>query len=196
MLPGGSAKEIALLKEQPFIIGMNDRLWEGRPDGWVQIAGSPSLKRISVNSSNGMIWAITTSNDIIAFNPANGAWMPDPVDGKGKDICALGGKVYVIGNDDHIWQGGGPSGWGRIPGEGRGQAYRHRSHDRHYLGDRHERRDMGPQRQRRLERASVERRWEGPADLQRYPYIIGSDNGVWQSAGANGWEHLNAVEAT
>jgi len=28
------------------------------------------------------------------------------------------------------------------------------------------------------------------------PYIIGSDDGVWQSAGANGWQHLNVVEAT
>ena len=196
VLPGGSAKEIALVKEQPFVIGMNDRLWEGRADGWVQIAGSPLLRRISVNSSNGIIWAITVTNDIIAFNPANGAWMPDPVGGKGKDICALGGQTYVIGNDDHIWQGGGPSGWGRIPGEGKGKriAIDRKTGTIWVIGM-----DDGIWAHNGSGGWN-EHPWNGVGkDLQIFngtPYIIGSDDGVWQRAGAIGWQHINVVEAT
>jgi hypothetical protein len=175
---------------------MNDRLFEGRTDGWFQVPGSPSLKRISVNHSNGMIWGITTTNAIVRLNSTTGQWFNDPAGGKGKDICSRNNTCYVIGMDDYIWEGGGPSGWGRIAGEGKakrialdpvnGPLWVIGMNDGIWSYDGNGGWNEHP--------------WEGRGkDVLSHtgtPFIIGSDDNVWQSAGAAGWNHLNVVEGS
>ena len=196
VLPGGSAKEIALVKEKPYIIGMNDALWEGRPDGWFQVTGSPALKRIAVNPSNGLIWGLTPTHGIISFNVSHNLWKPDPAGKKAKDICAWEGGVCIIGLDDRIYEGGPGSDWKLLPGDGtakriavdaaNGQLWVIGMNDGiwSYAGSAgwNEHPEQG--------------RGKDLLVFQHSPFVIGTDDNIWQSAGAAGWNHLNVVEAT
>jgi len=195
VLPGGNAREIALVKEKPYIIGMDNRLYEGRPDGWLPVPGSPLLKRISVNAADGIIWVIMNGDYIASYNPTNGGWISDSVGGKGTDICAREGTVYVIDAEGYVWSGSGHGGWGRIAGEGKAKRIaldpvsgplwaidlgaRIKSYDGSGGWIEHPQNGMG---------------YDILSHKQK-PFVIGLDHGVWNSAGINGWNHINVVEA-
>ena len=194
VVPGGSAKEIALVKEKPYHIGMNDTLFEGRPDGWVPVPGSPALKRISVNPSNGILWCITPNNGIVSYNPSSAAWTPDPAGGKAKDICAWEGGVFLIGLNDHIYRSV-PGGWAPLPGEGTakriavdagsGKLWVIGMNDGIWSYNGNGGWNEHPQ----------EGRARDIVVHKGKPYVIGTDYNVWQSVGAAGWAQINVVES-
>jgi hypothetical protein len=194
VVPGGHAKEVALVKEKPYYVGLDGVLHEGRPDGWVVVAGSPVLKRLSVNQSNGDIWCLTPSNGITRYSAPNNSWTPDPTGFKAKDICAWEGGVFAIGLDDFIFKKG-TNGWTLLPGDGKakriaidadsGQLWVIGMNDGiwSYVGS----------------AGWNEHPWEGRGkDIVVHkgkPYVIGMDFNVWQSVGAAGWSQINVVEA-
>jgi len=194
VVPGGRAKEIALVQEKPYHIGMNDTLFEGRPDGWVPVPGSPSLKRISANPSNGVIWCITPNNSIVSYSPSSNLWTPDPAGGKAKDICAWEGGVFIIGLNDHIYKSG-PGGWAPLPGEGTakriavdpgsGKLWVIGMNDGIWSYNGNGGWNEHPH----------EGRGKDIVVHKGKPYVIGTDFNVWKSVGAAGWAQINVVES-
>ena len=188
----GRAKEIALIGQKPYVIGTDDRLWEGRPEGWFAVSGSPLLKRIAVDASTGMLWALRSAGGALVLNPATNVWTE--AGGTWKDICAANGVPYVIGLNDRIYRGAGPQGWVPLPGEGRAKRIA-----------------VDPATNTLWVVGMNDGIWwhagggnwgEHPEDgrardimiFRGTPYVVGFDYGVWRSAAENGWHRLNVVE--
>lgn len=193
--PGGAAREIVLVLEKPYVIGTDGRLWEGSLSGWVKVPKSPELRRITVDPSIRLIWAITTDHDIVMFDPIAKVWKTRGDGGKGKDICAKSGVVHVIGMDDRVWKTVGGSGWEPLPGDGVGKriAIDHQTGTIWVIG-------MNDGIWAHAGGGNWGEHAGGGVGIdiqihQGTPYIIGSDRGLWRSAGAGGWERLNVVEA-
>ena len=193
--PGGAGREIALVQQTPYVIGTDGRLWAGKPSGWSEVTASPELQRITVSETSGLLWAITKNNDIVMFDPVGNFWKSRGDGGKGKDICAANGVLYVIGMNDHVYRNTGAFGWAPLPGDGVGLRIAvDRLTDTVWVigwnngiwahaggGDWGEHPGGGVGTDIRIHNGT--------------PYIVGSDHGLWRSAGAAGWERLNVVEA-
>ena len=193
--PGGAGREVALVLQTPYVIGTDGRLWEGTSSGWVQAPNSPELRRITVDATSRRLWAITEEFDVVMFDPVAKVWKSRGDGGQGKDICAANGVVHVIGMDDHVWKSTGASGWERLPGEGVGLriaidrltgtiwmiGWTNGIWAHSGGGDWGEHAGGGVGTDIRIHQGT--------------PYIVGSDHGLWRSAGAAGWERLNVIEA-
>jgi hypothetical protein len=190
--PNGSGKEIALIGQKLYVIGTDDRLWEGRPDGWYPMSGSPLLKRITADATTGKLWALRSAGGALVLNPATNVWTE--AGGIAKDICAANGVPYLIGMDDKVYRGAGAEGFVPLPGEGRAKRIA-----------------IDPSTNTLWVVGMNDGIWshagggnwcEHPGDGRARditvfcgtPYIIGSDYGIWQSVGENGWYRLNLVE--
>ena len=162
---------------------------------WSEVTDSPELQRITVSETSGLLWAITMDNDIMMFDPVGNFWKSRGDGGKGKDICAANGVLYVIGMDDHVYRNTGAFGWAPLPGDGAGLRIAvGRLTDTVWVigwnngiwahaggGEWGEHPGGGVGTDIRIHNGT--------------PYIVGSDHGLWRSAGAAGWERLNVVEA-
>jgi Peptidase family M23 len=192
--PVGSAKEVVLLGAKPYLIGMDDRIWEGQTTQWARLPNSPSCMRIAADPSDGRIWAVTLDGRIMSLHLGQSPWIEHAGGGRAKDICVRNSRPYVIGMDDKIWQSQGPDGWSPLPGEGKGKRIA-----------------IDPQNGKLWVVGMNDGVWshsgsgnwvEHPhggraKDLfihRGTPYIIGLDNALWRSVGTNGWFRMNVVE--
>src|SRR5262249_27388886 len=120
--PSGTAKEGAVYVQKPYLIGSDDKIWEGLPNTWAALAGSPACLRAAVDSRNGHVWVVALDSRILSYDPASRTWTEHPGHGKAKDICINAGSVpYVIGSDDRIYKSIGANGWQALPGAGTGK---------------------------------------------------------------------------
>lgn len=191
--PSGLAKEIDVYGQKPYVIGSDDRLWEGTPAGWVPVGGSPLCKRIAIDQAMGTVWAVASNNHIFSFTPATKVWKEHPGGGLGKDICAHAGTPYIIGMDDHVWESVGAFGWTSL-GDGQGKRITIDSGNGtlwvigmndgiwSHLGGGNWSEHAGGGRAKDIQ------------IHQHVPYVRGMDDGLWQSAGAYGWQRLNLIE--
>jgi hypothetical protein len=114
--PGGAAQRLAVRGSKPYAIGSNNHIWEGKPDGWFMLAGSPKCKRLALDPGNGMPWVVREDDHIAHFNPVSKAWVEHPGQGRAKDICVANGTPYVIGSNDMIYKSLGAAGWQQLTG--------------------------------------------------------------------------------
>lgn len=108
--PGGAALRLAVRGTKPYLIGTDKRIWEGRPDGWFPLPGSPVCKRLALDPASGTPWVVRDDKRILRFDLAQQAWLQHAGGGLAKDICISNGKAFVIGDDDKIWKSAGPAG--------------------------------------------------------------------------------------
>ena len=192
--PGGSAKELAVLGQKPYLIGMDNKVWEGLSDHWAPINGSPNTRRVSLDRSTGKLWVVTSDAKIMSFTPSSKAWVEHPGGGLAKDICAYQGVPYVIGMDDRIWRSAGANGWQALPGQGKAKkiAIDHQAGKLWVIGMNdgiwsHE--GNGNWKEH-----AHEGRGKDIFVHDNLPYVIGLDDGLWRSAGKYGWQKLNLIE--
>jgi hypothetical protein len=114
--PGGQAKGIAIQHEKPYLIGMDDHIFEGLPNGWFRMDGSPTSKRICTDPTTGALWIVSTAGRIYHYALRSQSWVEHPGDGRAKDICISSGVAHVIGLDDRVWKSAGANGWSQLPG--------------------------------------------------------------------------------
>jgi hypothetical protein len=191
----GIAKGIAVHGSQPWLIGTDDKVWEGKSTRWAPVPGSPSVKRIAIDASSGKLWCITSSNAIKSFDPGTRSWQTHPGSGKGRDICAHDGVPYVIGTDAQIYKSAGAAGWTLLPGGGFGKriSVDTKSGKLWVIGNNdgifayHGANGWA-------EHAHQGRAREIFVHEGR-PYIIAlQGDALWRSAGAAGWHRMNVVE--
>ena len=192
--PAGVAKEVAVRAQKPYLIGMDDKIWEGLPNKWAVLPGSPTCKRVTVDGSSGKVWVVAMDNRIFSFDPATKAWKEHAGNGKAKDICIHNAVPYLIGMDDKIYKSKGANGWEPLPGQGKGKriAVDAANGKLWVIGM-----DDG------IWSHSGNGNWaEHPGKGKAkdifvqpgLPYVIGMDNGIWKSAASAGWQKLNLVE--
>lgn len=191
--PGGSAGLVRKAAGKPWLIGDDARLWHGEPNGWFPVAGSPQLKRIAVDLQGDVVWAITSTN--IVRKLAGGQWSQPPGNGAGKDICADQGKAWVVGMDNAAYVTT-ASGWVRLSGPSPSLA--------RIAVDRASQTLWAVAVDGRIySRGGRVRLWtEHPgggrakeiAVFAGKAYVIGLDDGIWKSAGANGWQRLTVIQ--
>ena len=116
--PGGVAKDIVVYGTHPHIIDSDQRVLEGRTNGWFPVPNSPLCTRLAIDATNyGQLWALSTEGRVFRY-PGLGSWIEPVGDGRGKDICIAAGVVHVIGaSDDRIWKNVGAGGWQQLPGD-------------------------------------------------------------------------------
>lgn len=192
--PTGSAKEVAVRGEKPYLIGIDDRIWEGLSNGWFPVSGSPNCKRITVDATSGKLWVIDHDNRILSYNPSTGNWVKHPQDGQAKDICVLKGVPHVIGTDDRIWKSVGQNGWAQLPGEQKGKSIAaDEQRDTLWIVGMND----------KIWSYNGDGTWkENPAEglvkdivvFRGIPYTIRFGDSLWQSIGKFGWVKLNLVE--
>jgi hypothetical protein len=191
--PGGSAQQVRKAGGKPWLIGGDGKLWRGEPDGWFAVAGSPLLKRIAVDMQADAVWVIDSANLVRKY--AAGQWSQPPGNGAGKDICVDDGTAWVVGMDDRAYTSTG-NGWTKVSGAG--PALKRIAVDRAsntlwaLATD-----------GRVVSRGGRVTSWtEHPgggrgkeiAVFAGIPYVIGLDDGLWKSAGANGWSRLTVLQ--
>lgn len=194
--PGGAAQEVVLLGGQPYLIGMDNRVWQGQATQWVALPNSPGCKRIAADPSDGRLWVVTLDDRIMSLQLGQSPWIEHAGGGRAKDICVRGSRPYVIGSDDRIWRSEGPNGWSPIPGAGKGKRIAMDPQNGKLwvvgMNDGVWSRSSGGQ--------WIEHPHGGRAkDLfihRGIPYILGTDDALWRSVGANGWFRINVVEPT
>lgn len=115
--PGGVAKRIVVYGTHPHVIGSDQRVFEGRTNGWFPVPNSPLCTRLAVDATNyGQLWALSTEGRVFRY-PGLGSWIEPAGDGRGRDICIAAGVVHVIGDSDgRIWKHTG-SDWQQLPGD-------------------------------------------------------------------------------
>jgi hypothetical protein len=192
--PLGSAKEIALRGQKPYIIGMDDKIWEGLPNGWSPVSGSPTCKRLTVDATSGRLWMVALNTRIWSYNPPTGSWAEHPGGGSAKDICVLKGVPHIIGMDSRVWKSASLNSWTPLPGAGMGKRIAcDNDNDKLWIVGMND----------GIWSHDGDGNWtEHPGGgiaidifiYQSTPYIVGSDNGLWKSAGKFGWQELNLVE--
>jgi hypothetical protein len=193
--PGGAGKEIAVHGSKPYIIGMDDRIFEGLPSQWAPLRSSPACMRVTVDAASGAVWVVTLDSRIMTFQVSGHRWIEHAGGGRAKDICLHNGIPYIIGLDDKIWKSVGPNGWTPLPGQGKGKRIA-----------------VNPE---------TGRLWVvglndgifgnviGTGDWREHPgggrakdlffykrrlFIKGMDRGIWRGAGEFGWHRLNLIE--
>ena len=192
--PKGSAKEVAVRGQKPYVIGMDDKIWEGLPTKWQVLSKSPTCRRVTIDGANGKVWVVALDNRILSFDPGPKTWTEHPGGGKAKDICVYNSIPYILGMDDRVYKSKGANGWGALPGQGKGKriAVDAANGKLWVVGM-----DDG------IWSSTGNGNWtEHPAkgkarDLfvhASLPYVIGTDDGLWRSVGAAGWQKMNIVE--
>jgi hypothetical protein len=191
--PGGVARSVRKSAGKPWLIGDDGKLWRGETNGWFPVANSPALQRIAVDAQGDAVWAIDSSSVIRRYQA--GSWNQPPGGGLAKDICVHNGKAWVVGTDDAPYQST-STGWVKVAGTS--PALKRIAVDESngtlwtlaINGSIHS-------------RGSGASQWvEHPGggigkEIAAYagvPYLIGTDDGMWKSAGAAGWKSLVVVQ--
>ena len=192
--PGGLAKEVVARGSKPYVIGMDDKIWEGLSTGWVVLPSSPTCARLALDQSNGKVWVVTLANRIFSFDPGPRTWTEHPGGGRAKDICVRNGAPTIIGMDDEIFASAGANGWSAHPGPGKGKRIAVDDASGKlwvvgmndgmwsYAGSGNWSEHPGGGRAKEI------------AVHGGLPYVIGMDDGIWKSIGTAGWWRLNLVE--
>ena len=192
--PNGLAKEVTVRGQKPYLIGTDDKIWEGLPNNWAPLPGSPACTRVTVDGPSGKVWVVALDNRILSFDPATKAWTEHPGGGKAKDICVHNGVPYLLGMDDHVYRSKGANGWGALAGQGMGKriAVDAANGKLWIIGMNDGIWSYGGNGE------WAEHPGGGKArDVFVHaglPYVIGTDDGLWKSAAAAGWQRLNLVE--
>ena len=192
--PGGLAKEVVARGSKPYVIGMDDQIWEGLSTGWVVLPSSPTCARLALDQSNGKVWVVTLANRIFSFDPGPRTWTEHPGGGRAKDICVRNGAPTIIGMDDEIFTSAGANGWSAHPGPGKGK--------RIAVDDASGKLWVVGMNDGIWSYAGSGNWSEHPGggrakDIALHgalPYVIGMDDGIWKSIGTAGWWRLNLVE--
>lgn len=192
--PKGLALGLAVKGSKPYIIGSDKLIWEGKPNGWFKVAGSPPCKRLTLDRSTGKLWVVAENSRIYSYTPKTKKWAEPFAGGKAKDIAAFGGQPYVIGMDDAIWTSNGNGGLAPFPGKGKGKriAIDHDNGQVWVIG-------MNDGIWKHVSKGNwselpLEGRGKELAVYDGVPYVIGLDSGLWQSYAPNGWLRLNLVQ--
>lgn len=191
--PGGTARSVRKAAGKPWLIGDDGKLYRGETNGWFPVTGSPSLLRIAVDAQDDDVWVIDGSSVIRRYH--GGAWIQPPGGGMGKDICIRNGKAWVVGMDDAPYRSV-TTGWVRLTGpspvlkriavdDASGTLWALSADGRIHS------------------RATNEPSWtEHPgggiareiAVHAGVPYVIGTNDGIWRSAGPAGWKPLVVLQ--
>lgn len=193
--PNGSAREVCVVDEQPFLIGDDGRLWRGLSSGFVGVAGSTQLLRIAADHAGNKVWCIEADHRVVSFSTATGRWERHPGDGWAADIAVVGGVPHVIGRNKQIYRSVGAGGWAHFSsGEGKRIAADPETGALAVIGndDGIYRYQGGNWNEHPGEGKARELAWFGDLLIV---VGIGDDHGLWRSLGANGWRRLNAIEA-
>jgi hypothetical protein len=154
------------------------------------------VKHFAVSPS-GAVWVVMTDTNIRTTSdrlPQRGIFFDVDPGGQAKIIALQGEKPYVIGTDDHVWEGL-PSGWKKMdtspkclkictdPAAGTLWGVTLDGRICHYVGHTD---------------TWVEHPGGGKAKdiciASGVAHVIGLDDRVWKSAGANGWSQLPGTQ--
>lgn len=191
--PGGSARLVRKAGGKPWLVGDDYRLWRGESNGWFAVSGSPLLKRIAVDLQADTVWVIDGAN--LVRKCTVGRWSQPPGNGSGKDICVVNGKAWIVGMDNAAYVST-TTGWSKLSNAG--PALKRIAVDRASQALWALATDG-----RILSRGGRIAHWtEHPgggrgkeiAVFAGTPYVIGLDDGIWKSAGANGWKRLALIQ--
>jgi hypothetical protein len=193
VVPDGRARRLAIHGEHPYVIGADNRIWEGLPNGWVPLPHSPNCIDIAV-MNNGTVYVVTNDFRLRRWDPAHQEW-PEPIGaGPATGVCAAN-SLYIIGSDSRVRQWNQvAAGWTIVPGAPPAKAI---------AADPVNDALWVVQPDGRIVRRDARLTWrEYPGDgvaldilvWKGTPYVIGSDHGLWRGVGKNGWYRMNLVE--
>ena len=191
--PQGSGSQIAVFGDKPYVIGDNGRLWEGLPDGWVQVDGSPPLRHVAIDSSNGRLWVIDTDARVWS-RPPNGNWVPHPGDKRAAHLCVSAGVPYIaIANDNTIWRSVGVNGWVPLGGTGKAKRLAANPSDGRLwaIGLNDNVYSYNGTDRWRLHGRQI--RATALALHAGIPYVIADEDEIYKSEGSYGWLRLSTV---
>ncbi len=188
--PGGQGKEVALFGEKPYVIGMDNKIWEGLPDGWHPIANSPTCAHFAVNPKDGSIWVVSTSGSVAHFH--GGTW--NTIQGiQAIDICIGGSEVFAIDSENRVRKHLG-LGWTAVPGDQKGVRIAGESNGRLWV--------VAPDNKiMYLNNGGT--KWNeygggGKAKdialFQGNPFVISTGNHLWSGVANWGWFRLNIIQ--
>jgi len=190
---GGVASSVRRWNSAAWVIGTDKKVWKSSATGWTPLVDPSTAARIAVDASNNSVWSLDANRRIRHHN--GNAWVEFvPNGGEGKDLAVRAGVPYVVGMDDEIYKGG-ASGWHKLPGaspkmkriaidESNGTLWAIALDGRI------------------LSRPANQSSWtEHPgggigkaiAVHGGKPYVIGTNDAIWKSAGAAGWSMLSVL---
>lgn len=92
---GGRAKDIAVNRSVPYVVGLDNNIWYLNGSRWQKYSGSQNASTISINSSNGYPVIVKNDSKIFFFNGTT--WIEFASGGKAIDAAGQGGTAYAIG---------------------------------------------------------------------------------------------------
>ena len=119
--PGdGRAKDIAVYNGVPYLIGMDDAVYEGSNGKFFEkLPGGSKGKKIYCDNKTGKVWVIGLDDKIYSFNGKH--FIEYPGDGRAKEIAVYDGVPYLIGMDDAVYEGSNGKFFEKLPGGGKGK---------------------------------------------------------------------------
>jgi Peptidase family M23 len=191
----GLAKWIALKGEQPYIVGSDNRVWEGTPTQWVPLPGSPEVRRMAFDDLTGWLWVVTTGGAVKSFRPGTRSWHSHAGGLAALDVCSFNGVPFAVGIDQRVRRSLGADGWELLPGAGRakrisvfeetGKLWVVGSDDGVYAYQ------GNGQWNQHAHGAKAREIFV----FRGRPFIVArDDDSLWRSAGTAGWARVNVVE--
>jgi CubicO group peptidase (beta-lactamase class C family) len=190
---GGLALQVRKAAGKPWVIGMDGKLWRGEPNGWVALSSTVGFTRLDVDEEDDAVWAIDSQGRVRRFRGNTVAVLPaiaSPI-----DLCVNKGRCWIVGPGQAIWTHG-SDGWVRLPGSSpflRRVAVDRSSGELWALGI-----DNSIFRYDSRNDSWIQHAGGGKgkeiAVHRGLPYVIGMDDGIWRSAGANGWQRLELIQ--
>lgn len=185
---GGHSVRKGLTK--PWVIGANDMLWRGEPNGWVQVAGSPTLARIAVDVGDESVWTVAATDGRVR-RLHGGRWSDVLGEHRALDLCVHNGRAWMVEKESRAVFAHRGGGWTRLSGS---SPFLNRVAVDEVGGTLWALAIDG----RIFHRAAGTENWTEHAGgkvkeitvHRGTPYVIGMDDGLWKSVGANGWVPL------
>jgi hypothetical protein len=197
--PAGMAKEVAVRGRKPYLLASDDRIWEGKPEGWFPLPASPVCIRLTLDAANGKPWVLRDDNHILHFDVDTRSWFEHSGNGRGKDICIANGTAHVIGMDDRVWQSKGANGWAPLEGDQTGVRLTS-DPDSGQLwiltSDGQVLRHIGSGKWKAYAGVPGVKPNNLPKDLavlEGKPYIIGPNNRLWMGNAGWGWSPIHVT---
>jgi hypothetical protein len=190
--PGGQGKELACHRD-PYLIGMDQKIYRGLPTGWTAVISSPLCTRLTVDASTGKVWVVDTASRVFSYSEQSHRWDEHPGGGKAKDIVICNGVAHIIGLDDRIWRSAGQNGWQPMSGTGKAKrlAFDARAEKLWVIG-------MNDGIWSDVGNGNWLEHPGGGRGKEIFvhdgiPYIVGADDALWRSVGQSGWYRMNLV---
>jgi CubicO group peptidase (beta-lactamase class C family) len=190
---GGVAGAVRKSGAARYVIGTDAKVWKDAGSGWTALADPSTVTRIAVDASTNVVWSIDANRRIRRHDGTSWAEFT-PAGGEGKDLAVHAGTPYVVGMDDAIWRGG-AGGWQPVTGASpkmKRIAIDESSGTLWTVGIDGRIRSLAPGKT-----AWVEHPGGGLAKaITVYggkPYVIGTNDAIWRSAGTAGWSMLTVL---